>query len=126
MQEKKFSVKDAQKIIWMTRENLTELANSRQTIGLHSYSHPVNFQLLDKKTQELEYQKIFDHLTEISGLNPTSMSHPFGNYNQITLDILKRTQIEIGFCDNSSIKKIRSICEVPRKNHTNILQEMLK
>ena len=126
MREKNFSVKDAQKTIWITRENLFELANGGHTIGLHSYSHPVSFQLLDKETQELEYQKNFDHLKEITGLSPTSMSHPFGNYNQITLDILKSMKIEIGFRDNSSIKEIRSIYEVPRKDHANILQEMLK
>lgn len=126
MLEKNFSVTDTQKIIRITSEHLLELANGGQTVGLHSYSHPVNFHLLDEETQKLEYQKNFDHLKEITRLSPTSMSHPFGNYNQITLDILKSMEIEIGFRDNSKINKIRSIYEVPREDHTNILQEMSK
>lgn len=126
MIDHEFDAKEAQKSIWMTSENLNALVANGQTIGLHSYSHPVSFQSLDKKTQEWEYRKNFEHLKEITGISPVSMSHPFGNYNHVTLEILDEMKIQIGFRDNCSIKEICSIHEVPREDHTNVLSRMQK
>ena len=53
-----------------------------------------------------------------------SMSHPCGNYNQMSLSVLKKLGIRIGFLSNMNIKKIRSSLEVPREDHTNILMKM--
>ena len=52
------------------------------------------------------------------------MSHPCGNYSDITLNILKDMNIEMGFRDNMSIKEIRSSLEIPREDHANVFREM--
>jgi hypothetical protein len=54
------------------------------------------------------------------------MSHPCGNYNIDTLQILKSMNIEIGFRSDSSVTDIKSSLEIPREDHTNILREMAK
>jgi hypothetical protein len=54
------------------------------------------------------------------------MSHPCGNYNKDTLDILSSKKINIGFRDNFNIKNINSNLEIPREDHANILKKMLK
>jgi hypothetical protein len=52
------------------------------------------------------------------------MSHPCGNYNDATLDILTELGIRVGFRSNSSIKEIRSNLEIPREDHSNIFKAM--
>ena len=46
------------------------------------------------------------------------MSHPCGNYNQMSLSVLKKLGIRIGFLSNMNIKKtIRSSLEVPGRSY---------
>ena len=52
------------------------------------------------------------------------MSHPCGDYNEITLEILKSMEIDIGFRSNMSIKEMRSPLEIPREDHANVFKEM--
>ena len=52
------------------------------------------------------------------------MSHPCGDYNQDTLNILSNLNIEIGFRSNMSVKDIISPLEIPREDHSNVFKEM--
>ena len=112
------------KQLWMSHSGLHELINDGHTIGLHSYLHPTTMHLLDRRSQEDEYSRNYRHLSELLNIVPESMSHPCGNYNADTLDILKSRNIRIGFRSNNSIREIRSDLEVPRQDHATVLQEM--
>lgn len=126
MNEHNFNPSSVMKKLWMNEDSLSGLLKDGHTIGLHSYSHPTTFHLLDKKSQEEEYRRNHEHLTELLNINLFAMSHPSGNYNIDTLEILKSKNIEIGFRDNNSVKDIKSHLEIPREDHTNILKEMNK
>ena len=66
------------------------------------------------------------HLSELLNLNIFAMSHPCGNYNSDTLEILNSKNIKIGFRSNNIIKDIKSKLEIPREDHANIWKEMNK
>lgn len=112
--------------LWMNDEHLKNLRDEGNIIGLHSYSHPTALHTLPKAKQQEEYQRNYDHLKDILGAAPISMSHPCGNYNDDTLDILQKMGIKIGFRSNRSTRTIKSNLEIPREDHVNVLMEMEK
>lgn len=124
MSQHKFNPAIIKKMLWMNEDSLTGLLKDGHTIGLHSYSHPTTLHLLDKKSQEDEYRKNYKHLSELLNINLFAMSHPCGNYNSDTLEILNAKNIGIGFRSNNSIKEVKSSLEIPREDHANILKEM--
>ena len=79
---------------------------------------------LSKSEQELEFQNNYDHLSGLIGKPIRAMSHPCGDYNEITLEILKSMKIDIGFRSSMSVKEIRSPLEIPREDHANVFKEM--
>ncbi len=124
MLKKDFDVKLIQQNLWMSENDLITLDSSGHNIGLHSYSHPTKISYLNKSEQKLEYQRNYKHLSELLSKPINSMSHPCGDYNGDTLDILKEFPIEIGFRCNMTIKEIRSSLEIPRNDHTNVMKLM--
>ena len=124
MNRKDFDINIAKKNLWMSEEDLVITESKGHIIGLHSFSHPTQMSKLSKKEQELEYQSNYKHLSKILSKPINVMSHPCGNYSEITLNILKDMNIEMGFRDNMSIKEIRSSLEIPREDHANVFREM--
>ena len=124
MKKKDFDVNLAKQKLWMSENDLITLDSSGHTIGLHSYSHPIRITKLNKSEQKLQYQRNYKHLSELLGKSINSMSHPCGDYNQDTLNILKEIPIEIGFRSNMSIKEARSPLEIPRDDHANVFKLM--
>ena len=125
IKEKGFKINNIVKKLWMKESDILYLKKCGHAIGLHSYSHPMMFHLLNEQDQYKEYDKNLKHLESILGKGSIeSMSHPCGNYNQMSLSVLKKLGIRIGFLSNMNIKKIRSSLEVPREDHTNILMKM--
>ncbi len=124
MLKKDFDTDLAKQNLWMSENNLITLDSSGHSIGLHSYSHPTKISNLSKSEQKLEYQRNYKHLSELLSKSINSMSHPCGDYNKDTINILKEIPIEIGFRSNMSIKEIRSPLEIPRDDHTNIFKLM--
>ena len=119
-----FNANTAKKDLWMSEEDLVTIESKGQLIGLHSYSHPTQMSKLSKSEQELEFQNNYDHLSGLIGKPIRVMSHPCVDYNEITLEILKSMEIDIGFRDNMSVKEILSPLEIPREDHFNVLKEM--
>ena len=109
--------------LWMSEDNIRDIAENGHTIGLHSFSHPMKMSNLDREKQQQEYQKNYTHLSAIVG-DIVSMSHPCGDYNNDTLKILDQLGIRIGFRDNLSTTIIKGKFEVPRNDHVMILKEM--
>lgn len=124
MSQNDFDAYTVKKDLWMSEDNLVTTESKGHLIGLHSYSHPTQMSKLSKAEQELEYQNNYDHLTGVIGKPIRVMSHPCVDYNEITLEILKSMEIDIGFRDNMSVKEILSPLEIPREDHFNVLKEM--
>ncbi|MDD9899584.1 MAG: polysaccharide deacetylase family protein [Alphaproteobacteria bacterium] len=97
MQEKGFSAHDWVKSMWMDDDCLRDLKSRGHVIGLHSYSHPVNFRRLELSEQVREYFKNVLHLTKVLGEAPGVMAHPSNSYNDATLEILKGFGVRCGF-----------------------------
>ena len=112
--ESEFDPQDIINDIWISEDNLKELALHGHLIGLHSFSHPTQMSELNYHEQFEEYEKNYQHLKGIVG-DVVSMSHPCGNYNDDTLKILDEMGIQIGFRSNVNIKEIKSKLEVPEK-----------
>lgn len=124
MQDKSFDIENASSHLWMSNTNIQTLHEEGHIIGLHSYTHPTTLHNLTHAQQKVEYEKNYDHLRAILKSNPIAMSHPCGNYNLDTLNILKRLGIRIGFRSSNSITTIESNLEIPRNDHANVLREM--
>lgn len=124
MLRKGFDVDLAKQNLWMSEQDLVITESKGHIIGLHSYSHPTQMSKLSKTEQKLEYQKNYEHLSKLIGIPIHVMSHPCGDYNNITLNILQDMNIGIGFRSNMSIKEIRSPLEIPREDHANVFKEM--
>ena len=122
-----FDIQDASNLLWMKEENLSELHKEGHQIGLHSYSHPTQISKLAVAEQQDQYRRNMEHLEGLLGKGfICSMSHPCGDYNADTLDLLTDMGIRIGFRSSLSIKEIKSPLEIPRDDHANIFREMKK
>ena len=124
MENHSFDIDDAIKKLWMSEENIKEISNSGNIVGLHSFSHPYRIESFDIDKQREEYSKNFRHLSDLLGTQIKSMSHPCGSYNHETLEVLSELDIDIGFRSNLERTEIVTKYEVPREDHANILMEM--
>ena len=97
MIKKSFNINNAKNNLWMSELDLLKIENEGHILGLHSYSHPTKMSKLTKSEQESEYKKNNYHLTKLIKKPIKAMSHPCGDYSNVTLDILKNMNIEIGF-----------------------------
>lgn len=117
-------VDEVKKNLWMSEDNLRTIKMKGHTVGLHSYSHPTKISKLSRKEQEIEYLKNYEQLSKVLGASIKAMSHPCGDYNQDTLDILNSMNIEMGFRSSMSVTDIKSPLEIPRDDHSNVFKEM--
>jgi peptidoglycan/xylan/chitin deacetylase (PgdA/CDA1 family) len=121
-----FSQKEVLTKLWMNNSHVKTLHDNGHFVGLHSHNHPTTMHKLSVEKQKVEYDTNFQHLTAIIGQKPISMSHPCGNYNEVTIEILKKLGIEIGFRSSLSVPHAKSNLEIPRQDHANVLTEMEK
>lgn len=124
MLNKRFDFVQAKHRLWMSEEDLRDIDKQGHLVGLHSYSHPTQMSKLNKEEQKQEFVKNQEHLLRVLGKPTKVMSHPCGNYNKETLEVLTKMGIKVGFRSNMSIKDIRSSLEIPREDHANVLKEM--
>lgn len=110
--------------LWMTDSDLQALSDEGHMIGLHSYSHPTRLCELPIARQREEYENNFMHLNRITGVAPVSMSHPCNSYDAGTLTILREMGIRVGFCSNMGVVQDRTLLEVPRIDHADLLREL--
>lgn len=95
--------------IWMKDDDLRELSADGHRIGLHSYSHPVNFRRLPVQDQISEYWRNSLHLARVLGSQPNIMAHPSNSYNDTTLMILKAIGVEVGFRSNDTLRNATAL-----------------
>ena len=125
MNQKNFDVEEASRKLWMTERNLKTLYSEGHLIGLHSFSHPTQMSKLSRLKQQEQYLRNLNHLEGVLGKGSiSSMSHPCGDYNNDTLELLIDMNIKIGFRSTPTYKYIKSPLEVPRNSHSNVLRAM--
>ena len=69
--------------------------------------------------------KNYEFLKNITGNGATMVAHPCGRYSEITLEILNQLEVSLGFRANMTIPFAKSLLEIPREDHANILKKML-
>ena len=124
MKAKEFDTSEVPKKVFMTESHLKKLHQQGHVLGLHSDSHPTQMHTLSEEEQLNEFTKNFNFLVEITGVEPKTMAHPCGQYNKTTLDILNDLGISIGFCSSLKSPYAKSLLELPREDHSNIMQQM--
>jgi len=122
---KGFTPNDVIDDLWMSEDDLKDIANRGHLVGLHSYSHPTQMSKLNYEEQYSQYKKNLDHLSSVVG-DVVCMSHPCGDYNEDTLTILDEMGIRIGFRSSLSETTIKGRFEIPRDDHANIYKAMQK
>jgi len=133
--EKKFDYKDFYKKLLFQKSDLQTLNNLGHLIGLHSHNYPTMLEKLNYDEQKNEYEKCISSISNILEKPKNEIkyiSHPCGGYNDDTLEILKGLGIKLGFKSKMIIEKGKkmknlnnSSLEIPRANHSYILEMML-
>ncbi len=107
--------------LWMGSNEIKQISCDGHLVGLHSHSHPTKMSDLTFYEQKHEYETNFQHLKKLTrNMDLVSMSHPCGDFNADTLEVLESLGIKIGF--GSSMKQDQwagRFC-VPREDHSNV------
>jgi peptidoglycan/xylan/chitin deacetylase (PgdA/CDA1 family) len=123
MSEMEFLPQKIVKDLWMSENDLKDLARRGHLVGLHSHDHPTQMSKLSFDEQYYQYKRNFVCLRSMIG-DVVSMSHPCGDYNDDTLKIVESLGLKIGFKSSFSAPATERKFEVPRNDHANILREM--
>ena len=125
MEEKEYCHSNRKQRLFMSIDDLKTLHQDGHTIGLHSDTHPTRIQNLSDSQQVEEYTKNYEFINSVIGDKIYAMSHPCGNYNDVTLDTLKRLGITCGFRSSLTPSYIKSALEIPREDHANLIKNIL-
>ena len=121
--KKNFNYKKANKELYINKNDLKTLSKYKTLIGLHSLSHPTNFDVLpySEQLKELKNNKL--KIEKIIKQKVFSLAYPLGKYNFNTLKVIKKLGIEIAFLSNP-IKKNNNPFLVPREDHTILFKKL--
>ena len=120
--------------LFMSKEMIIDLSDDGHEIGLHSHTHPMMMENLNRESQLKEFEQNLFILKNlgISKLPIISMSHPCGSYNGNTLEILKKMNIKLGFKSIMKIEKSKNMkkinntnLEIAREDHINIYRKIV-
>lgn len=109
--------------LWMDVECIRALHAEGHLIGLHTHTHPTRVAYLPPAEQEREYRDNFMTLMQVLGEPPQTMSHPCNSYCEVTLAILRKLGIRVGFRADMSHAGHDDL-EFPRDDHANVLRRM--
>jgi len=113
----------ASRSLYADRDCIAELHRTGHVVGMHSHSHPPAIHELTADEQQFEWLTCRDILTDVSGDRPATMSHPFGRYDEVGLEILRELGVTVGFRANTAVPTAVSPLEVPREDHVNVVNE---
>ena len=122
MEKKKYKAHIISKKLFMNENQLRKLIKNKNHIGLHSHYHYPNLELVTPKNQIKDYKKNYQMIKKKFGVTPVSASYPFGRYNSIILDTLKKLKIKVAFL--SKPQKGNSYYKIGRIDHVNILNKL--
>lgn len=119
------SVSELARRLWMSQDDISSLAKSGHTIGLHSHTHPTDLASIDPALQRIEYQQNQDILAGVVDYRPTIVAHPCGSYSRETIEILQSLGVTLGFRSTMGWGGGGPL-ELPREDHANIFREMVR
>lgn len=90
---------------YMARYQIRLLHSEGHVIGNHSHSHPMVFSRLTPEQQEVEYLTPTWIIQEITGVRPTTVSHPCNQVTSHGLDVLKRAGYTLGFAATPELRE---------------------
>ena len=125
MNKKMFNTSEVPTKVFMTVPQLVQLNQKGHVLGLHSDTHPTQIQLLSKEEQIREYTTNYDFLKNITGAGARMVAHPCGQYSETTLEVLNQLEVNVGFRSSFDIPYAKSLLEIPREDHSNILKKMV-
>jgi peptidoglycan/xylan/chitin deacetylase (PgdA/CDA1 family) len=126
MNQKMFDTSEVPTKVFMTVSQLEQLNRKGHKLGLHSDTHPTQIQSLSKEAQVREYMTNYDFLKNITGTGARIVAHPCGQYSETTLEILQQLEVCVGFRSSLNIPYAKSLLEIPREDHSNILKNMVR
>ena len=126
MKKKRFDTSEVPTKVFMTVSQLEQLNRKGHALGLHSDTHPTQIQSLSREAQMREYTINYDFLRKITGIGAKMVAHPCGEYSETTLGILRELEVGVGFRSSLNIPYIKSLLEIPREDHSNILKKMAR
>lgn len=106
--------------LWMSKENLKDLADNGNIIGLHSHTHSTVLGTYSFEKQKMEYDQCKHILEGFLDEPIKTVSYPCNSYNEDTEIIMKQLGINMGFTAN--INDEHGALFVPREDHANILR----
>ena len=113
----------------LNKREILSLHNSGHLIGLHTHTHPFQFNNIKYSDQRKEYLTNKKILEKILKTKILSVAHPCGSYNKDTLKILNSIGVQLGFkqimTKDGSMKKINnSKFEIAREDHSKIVKKI--
>jgi peptidoglycan/xylan/chitin deacetylase (PgdA/CDA1 family) len=126
MNKKMFNTSEVPTKVFMTVPQLEQLSRKGHALGLHSDTHPTQIQSLSKEAQVREYTTNYDFLKNITGTGASMVAHPCGQYSETTLEILHQLEVSVGFRSSLNVPYAKSLLEIPREDHSNILKKMVR
>jgi len=124
IKQKRFNTSEVPERVFMRIPQLEQLHLNGHSLGLHSHTHPTQMHSLPKELQQVEYKTNYDFLNNVTGTAARMVAHPCGDYNEATLDILRQLEVVVGFRSSMGIPYAKSLLEIPREDHSNILKRM--
>jgi peptidoglycan/xylan/chitin deacetylase (PgdA/CDA1 family) len=123
MVQRGFNLGDIRDQIMLNADHIRHLDSNDQVVGMHSHTHPTLLAALPASEQCDEYARNSAAIQRITGRRPSSLSHPSNSYCAITLDILRRLGVFLGFRANMDQISYTSL-ELPREDHSTVLLEI--
>ena len=125
IKEYDYDVEANAKLLWIKPNQIKELYDNGNIIGLHSYSHPTVMIGKNDEEQKKEYEKNKAQLEHVIGDKVVSVSYPCNSYNDFTLKCMENMGIQIGFRANMEDFVLNNQkLEYPREDHANIIRKM--
>lgn len=124
MERCQFDKQKAADKLWLKKAHLQQLSADGHIIGLHSHTHPTTIGKSPISAQRLEYETNHDLIRDICGHSPTTISHPCNSYNHLTIDLLVKMGVEMGFRADVEPISNRGPLEFAREDHANLLSAL--
>lgn len=111
-------------LLWITKDQIINLHESGHVIGLHSHTHPTFMAQYCYEEQLNEYRQNKKILEAIIKSKVSTISYPCNSYNEDTDKIMDNLGIKLGFDAIMSVNEPNHL-HFPRKDHVNVMKEML-
>jgi len=96
---KKFKYEFCHSDFYIAGDDLKDMSNNKMIIGSHTVSHPV-MSKISNYDQNIQITDSFNCLNKLGVMKTKSYCHPYGgfhSFNQDTLNILKKQNVEFAF-----------------------------